>query len=418
MSRRPARARPSVTSSAYSRSPPTGRPLARRVTRVAPAQPVGDVAGGRLAGHVRVRREHDLLDAVALDAARAARRCAGARARHRRAGRARRRARGRGRGTRACAPSRARRPAARRRRRPCGRAACRGRSTQSSSSVRLPHSRQKPMRSFTSRIASASASASSSGTRRRWNASRCAVRVPIPGRRESCAIRFSTAGLNTARELCLEAWSVVGVLDGDGCDQAGRRDRAPARTEKGTGKCERARSGASVAAAIRGCAGCRPGLLEARQARPLRPPATPPSFDCARSWAFRSASFTAARTRSSSISGSSGSIASGAILIAEISPAPLAVTVTMPPPAEASTRSLASSSCACASLLHLLDLLHHLVHVHRHARRVSFPTSRASNVVLHQRDDLVLGRRLVLGLGLLGSARLADARTRRRAGGR
>jgi hypothetical protein len=27
------------------------------------------------------------------------------------------------------------------------------------------------------------------------------------------------------RELCLEAWSVVGVLVGDGCDQAGRRDR-------------------------------------------------------------------------------------------------------------------------------------------------------------------------------------------------
>src|SRR5207249_2239931 len=33
ISRRPASARPSVTSSAYSRSPPTGSPLARRVTR-------------------------------------------------------------------------------------------------------------------------------------------------------------------------------------------------------------------------------------------------------------------------------------------------------------------------------------------------------------------------------------------------
>src|SRR5690606_12074927 len=31
--RRPSKARPSVTSSAYSRSPPTGRPDARRVTR-------------------------------------------------------------------------------------------------------------------------------------------------------------------------------------------------------------------------------------------------------------------------------------------------------------------------------------------------------------------------------------------------
>ena len=34
ISLRPARARPSVTSSAYSRSPPTGSPLARRVTRM------------------------------------------------------------------------------------------------------------------------------------------------------------------------------------------------------------------------------------------------------------------------------------------------------------------------------------------------------------------------------------------------
>ena len=34
----------------------------------AAAQPVGQVRGGRLAGHVRVRRQDDLLDAVALDA--------------------------------------------------------------------------------------------------------------------------------------------------------------------------------------------------------------------------------------------------------------------------------------------------------------------------------------------------------------
>src|SRR5256885_5482044 len=36
ISRRPASARPSVTSSAYSRSPPTGSPLASRVTRTRP----------------------------------------------------------------------------------------------------------------------------------------------------------------------------------------------------------------------------------------------------------------------------------------------------------------------------------------------------------------------------------------------
>src|SRR5213083_819025 len=75
---------------------------------------------------------------------------------------------------------------------------------QSSSSVRFPHSRQKPMRSLTSRIASARAKASSFGTRRMWNARRCAVRVPTPGRRDSCAIRLSTSGLNMPA-YCLQA---------------------------------------------------------------------------------------------------------------------------------------------------------------------------------------------------------------------
>src|SRR4029453_9161027 len=79
-----------------------------------------------------------------------------------------------------------------------------GQIAESSPPVRLPPSRQKPMRSLTSRIASASANASSSGTRRMWNASRCAVRVPTPGRRESCAIRLSTSGLNMPA-YCLQA---------------------------------------------------------------------------------------------------------------------------------------------------------------------------------------------------------------------
>jgi hypothetical protein len=63
--RRPENARPSVTSSAYSRSAPTGRPLARRVTEIAGralAQRLGDVQRRRLAGRRRVRREHDLAD--------------------------------------------------------------------------------------------------------------------------------------------------------------------------------------------------------------------------------------------------------------------------------------------------------------------------------------------------------------------
>ena len=124
---RPASARPSVTSSAYSRSPPTGSPLASRVTRHVLAQPVGEVGGGRLAGHRRVRGEHDLLDAAVADALEELLRSAGRAARRRRAARARRRGRGRGRGTRACARARGRRPAARRRRSPSGRVGCRGR---------------------------------------------------------------------------------------------------------------------------------------------------------------------------------------------------------------------------------------------------------------------------------------------------
>ena len=57
-------ARPSVSSSAYSRSPPTGSPLARRDTRTAGGQEVGDVERRRLAGHRRVGGNDDFVDAV------------------------------------------------------------------------------------------------------------------------------------------------------------------------------------------------------------------------------------------------------------------------------------------------------------------------------------------------------------------
>ena len=70
----------------------------------------------------------------------------------------------------------------------------------------------------------------------------------------------------------------------------------------------------------------------------------PPSFDWASAWAERSASLTAASTMSESSSGSSGSIASGAMLISVICRSPVALTVTIPPPAEASTVSFFSSS--------------------------------------------------------------------------
>src|SRR5687767_7163082 len=41
------------------REPRHGRPV---------AEPVGEIGGGRLAGHVRVRREHDLADLALRDA--------------------------------------------------------------------------------------------------------------------------------------------------------------------------------------------------------------------------------------------------------------------------------------------------------------------------------------------------------------
>ena len=69
----------------------------------------------------------------------------------------------------------------------------------------------------------------------------------------------------------------------------------------------------------------------------------PDIFDSIRPRAERSASLTAASTRSASSSGSSGSIAFGSIVMETTSPAPFAFTVTIPPPAEASTISLAAS---------------------------------------------------------------------------
>src|SRR5439155_2855783 len=88
----------------------------------------------------------------------------------------------------------------------------------------------------------------------------------------------------------------------------------------------------------------RPG----RPRPPRAPPARPPRRDSIRDCAERIASFVAASTMSSSICGSSGSIAFGSIFTSTISSAPVALTATIPPPADASTVSFASSSCAFA----------------------------------------------------------------------
>src|SRR4051812_29907871 len=65
---------------------------------------------------------------------------------------------------------------------------------QRSSSARLKHTWHRPMRSLTSRMASASAVASSTSARRMWNARRWAVRWPIPGSLPSSVIRRWTGG--------------------------------------------------------------------------------------------------------------------------------------------------------------------------------------------------------------------------------
>src|SRR5205823_5532234 len=71
--------------------------------------------------------------------------------------------------------------------------------------------------------------------------------------------------------------------------------------------------------------------------RPPRPPSWPIIFCCCSCWAAVMAPFTADTSRSCSISGSSGSIASGLIVMSATSSAPDTFTVTAPPPAECST---------------------------------------------------------------------------------
>ena len=72
--RRPWSARISVTSSAYSRSPPTGRPRAMRVTEPTTAlQPLGQVHRRGLALEGRVGRDDDLLEGLARRVASSAR---------------------------------------------------------------------------------------------------------------------------------------------------------------------------------------------------------------------------------------------------------------------------------------------------------------------------------------------------------
>ena len=164
-SRRPARARPSVTSSAYSRSPPTGSPLARRVTRTLPrsrSAMYAAVASPVIVGFVASTTSATLAAPRSTRASSSAmRRCSGSTPSI----------------GESAPPSTWYRPAVLGRpleRRRCRTAPRRRRSRlrsrrasrqirQRSPSARLKHSTQNPILSLTSLIASASASASSRG---------------------------------------------------------------------------------------------------------------------------------------------------------------------------------------------------------------------------------------------------------------
>src|SRR5919204_175749 len=74
---------------------------------------------------------------------------------------------------------------------------------QRASSARLKQISHSPMRSLTSRIASASALASSLSARRMWKARRWAVRCPIPGSLPSSVMSLWTGG--AYKRGCLEA---------------------------------------------------------------------------------------------------------------------------------------------------------------------------------------------------------------------
>src|SRR5690606_12517615 len=93
------------------------------------------------------------------------------------------------------------------------------------------------------------------------------------------------------------------------------------------------------------------GAGQNRPPRPAMPPMTWPISRSCSSFAWRCASATAAVTRSSSISTSSGSTTLGSMRTEAIVPSPLATAVTMPAPDEPSTVMPARRSCTSAICL-------------------------------------------------------------------
>ena len=92
-------------------------------------------------------------------------------------------------------------------------------------SARLKQTSQSPIFSLTSRIASASAFASSALVRRTWNASRCAVRLPTPGSLPSSVTRRWRGGASRSY-LCLRRAARLGGMPPPGPPGAAAAEQA------------------------------------------------------------------------------------------------------------------------------------------------------------------------------------------------
>src|SRR5712692_1467630 len=163
--------------------------------------------------------------------------------------------------------------------------------------LQMEHSRRLAL---TSRTAAARASASWSLERRMWNASRCALLVPIPGSFFSSSISraIGSANLDTG-QLCNR------VIENDCVTFLGNQV-----------------------------------ICQNYQSQNLpspSPPSMPPIVDCMASSTFLPAPLIAAVTRSCSISRSPAFTASGSIFMLKTCLRPSILTVTLPPPEEPST---------------------------------------------------------------------------------
>ena len=171
---------------------PGASPRRRGRARAASAAMCSAVASPVVVG--LVASTTSVMGGPASARARRARRSSGPRGRCRRSATARRRGRGSARGTRACARSGMTSPGSSTTQMRLASRRSSWQMRQRASSARLKHTSHSPMRSLTSRMASASALASSASLRRMWKARRWAVRWPMPGSLPSSVISRWTGG--------------------------------------------------------------------------------------------------------------------------------------------------------------------------------------------------------------------------------